>query len=110
MCFVSRLVRKFRARFAWRRAKCACPRLNRSSGAPAGPGAIHTGGQGVNEQASFDLPLPKHRRKRKLVVPREDAAFAEALRDAADIRQWTDARVAPWRVYRLAQALVKAVP
>ena len=32
--------------------------------------------------------------------------FAEAMRDARDIREWTDGpRPAPWRVYRLAQAL-----
>jgi hypothetical protein len=37
----------------------------------------------------------------------KDPAFAEAMRDAIDIRQWTDGpRAAPWRVYRLAQALV----
>ena len=73
--------------------------------------AIEGRGQGVNEQASFDLPLPKYRRKRQSVAPArpKDAAFAEALRDAADIRQWTDDRVAPWRVYRLAQALAKVV-
>jgi hypothetical protein len=36
----------------------------------------------------------------------KDPAFAEAMRDATDIRQWTDGpRPAPWRVYRLAQAL-----
>jgi hypothetical protein len=35
-----------------------------------------------------------------------DAAMSEAMRDARDIRQWTDGpRPAPWRVYRLAQAL-----
>jgi hypothetical protein len=39
----------------------------------------------------------------------KDAAFEEALRDAADIREWTDGpRPAPWRVYRLAQALKNA--
>jgi hypothetical protein len=39
----------------------------------------------------------------------KDPAFTEAMRDAADIRQWTDGpRVAPWRVYRLAQALCDA--
>ena len=33
-------------------------------------------------------------------------AFAEAMRDATDVRQWTDGpRPASWRVYRLAQAL-----
>jgi hypothetical protein len=63
----------------------------------------------VNQQASFDLPLPKHRRKRKSVEPVINAAFAEALRDAADIRQWTDGSRAPsWRIYRLAQALTNA--
>jgi hypothetical protein len=36
----------------------------------------------------------------------KDPAFAEAMRDASDIRQWTDGpKPAPWRVYRLAQAL-----
>jgi hypothetical protein len=38
----------------------------------------------------------------------KDPAFAEAMRDATDIRQWTDGpKPAPWRVYRLAQALVE---
>jgi hypothetical protein len=37
----------------------------------------------------------------------KDPAFAEAMRDATDIRQWTDRpNPAPWRVYRLAQVLV----
>lgn len=41
-----------------------------------------------------------------LVKPERDPAFAQALRDAADIREWTDGpRPAPWRIYRLAQAL-----
>jgi hypothetical protein len=58
----------------------------------------------MSMQASFDLPLPRHRRKR-ISSARERPIDAEALRDAADIRQWTDgARVAPWRIYRLAQA------
>lgn len=36
----------------------------------------------------------------------KDPAFAEAMRDAMDIRQWTDGpKSASWRVYRLAQAL-----
>ena len=62
----------------------------------------------MNQQASFDLPLPKHRRKRKSVEPVINAAFAEALRDAADIREWTDGpRPPPWRVYRLAQVLTR---
>ena len=63
----------------------------------------------MSMQASFDLPLPKHRRKRASSARERpiDAAFAEALRDAAEIRQWTDGpRPAPWRIYRLAQALV----
>lgn len=61
-----------------------------------------------NEQASFDLPLPHHRRrKRKSAAPAvRDAGFAEAMRDARDILQW---RVGPnvpeWRVYRLAIAI-----
>lgn len=39
----------------------------------------------------------------------KDPAFAEALRDATDIRQWTDGpNPPPWRVYRLAQALKNA--
>lgn len=58
------------------------------------------------EQPSFDLPLPKHRRKRASSAPAIDAAYAQALRDATDIREWTDGpRPAPWRIYRLAQAL-----
>ena len=41
-----------------------------------------------------------------LTKPAPDPAFAEAMRDAAEIRQWTDGpRAAPWRIYRLAQAL-----
>jgi hypothetical protein len=41
--------------------------------------------------------------------PAKDAAFSEAMRDAADIREWTDGpRPAPWRIYRLAQALMNA--
>ena len=37
----------------------------------------------------------------------KDPAFEQAVRDAMDIRLWTDGpRPAPWRVYRLAQALV----
>ena len=36
----------------------------------------------------------------------KDPALAEAMRDAADIRQWTDGpRAPPWRIYRLAQVL-----
>ena len=39
----------------------------------------------------------------------KDAAFEEALRDATDIRRWTDGpRPASWRVHRLAQALLDA--
>ena len=92
------------------RAKCALPPAEPKFRAALRAGRPLGRSQGVSEQASFDLPLPKHRRKRKFVAPARprDAAFAEALRDAADIRQWTDARVAPWRVYRLAQALIKA--
>lgn len=38
--------------------------------------------------------------------PARDGVFAEAMRDATDIRQWTDGpRAASWRIYRLAQAL-----
>ena len=41
-----------------------------------------------------------------LVRPEQDGAFAEAMRDATDIRQWTDGpRASSWRIYRLAQAL-----
>jgi len=37
----------------------------------------------------------------------KDPAFAEAMRDARDIREWTDgARASSWRICRLAQALV----
>jgi len=40
------------------------------------------------------------------IAPPKDPAFAEAMRDATDIREWTDGpKPAPWRVYRLAQAL-----
>ena len=36
----------------------------------------------------------------------KNPAFAEAMRDAADIRQWTDGpRATQWRIHRLAQAL-----
>ena len=36
----------------------------------------------------------------------KDPAFGEAMRDAADIREWTDGpRPSSWRVYRLAEAL-----
>jgi hypothetical protein len=39
----------------------------------------------------------------------KDPAFAEALRDARDIREWTDGpRASSWRIYRLAQALINA--
>jgi hypothetical protein len=39
----------------------------------------------------------------------KDAAFEEALRDARDIREWTDGpRAASWRIYRLAQAMIDA--
>jgi len=38
--------------------------------------------------------------------PAKDAAFSAAMRDATDIREWTDGpRAASWRIYRLAQAL-----
>jgi hypothetical protein len=62
----------------------------------------------VSAQASFDLPLPRYRRRKRKPAPAISSAFAEALRDAAEIRQWTDGpRPAPWRIYRLAQALVE---
>jgi hypothetical protein len=36
-----------------------------------------------------------------------DPAFSEAMSGATDIRQWTDGpKPAPWRVFRLAQALI----
>ena len=36
-----------------------------------------------------------------------DPAFSEAMRDATDIRLWTDGpEPALWRVYRLARALI----
>jgi hypothetical protein len=45
--------------------------------------------------------------QREGTAPVKDAAFLEAMRDAMDIRQWTDGpKPAPWRVYRLAQALI----
>jgi hypothetical protein len=38
-----------------------------------------------------------------------DPAFAEAMQAAREIREWTDGpRAAPWRIYRLAQALKNA--
>lgn len=38
----------------------------------------------------------------------KNPALAEAMRDAADIREWTDGpRASPWRIYRLAQALLR---
>jgi hypothetical protein len=41
--------------------------------------------------------------------PAKDAAFSEAMRDAEDIRRWTDGPNAPgWRIYRLAQVLTNA--
>jgi hypothetical protein len=41
--------------------------------------------------------------------PAKDAAFSAAMRDAADIREWTDGpRAASWRIYRLAQAMIDA--
>jgi hypothetical protein len=45
--------------------------------------------------------------QRGLAAPKPvDPAFAEAMRDARDIRQWTDGpNPSSWRVYRLAQAL-----
>jgi hypothetical protein len=61
----------------------------------------------VSEQASLDLALPRHRRRKRKWAAPANPAFAEALRDAAEIRRWTDGpRAAPWRIYRLAQALV----
>jgi hypothetical protein len=45
--------------------------------------------------------------QREGTAPAKDPAFAEAMRDATDIRQWTDGpKPSPWRVYRLAQALI----
>ena len=53
--------------------------------------------------------LAKARGQAKAPARPKDPAFAEAMRDAADIRQWTDGpRAAPWRIYRLAQALANA--
>jgi hypothetical protein len=50
--------------------------------------------------------LARLRAEAKAPARPKDPAFAEAMRDAAEIRQWTDGpRPAPWRVYRLAQAL-----
>ena len=50
--------------------------------------------------------LAKARAQAMAPARSKDPAFAEAMRDAADIREWTDGpRPAPWRVYRLAQAL-----
>jgi hypothetical protein len=46
--------------------------------------------------------------QRGLAAPRAvDPVFAEAMRDARDIREWTDGpRASSWRIYRLAQALI----
>jgi len=46
--------------------------------------------------------------QRGLAAPRPvDPVFEEAMRDAMDIRQWTDGpNPSSWRVYRLAQALI----
>ena len=60
----------------------------------------------MNEQASFDLPLPQHRRKRQASVRAKDGAFAEAMRDARDVIEWRLGPNAPeWRIFRLAQAM-----
>jgi hypothetical protein len=46
--------------------------------------------------------------QRASAAPAKDPAFAEAMRSAMDIRQWTDGpNRPPWRVYRLAQALTE---
>lgn len=45
--------------------------------------------------------------QRGQVVRPQETAFDEAMRDAQDIRQWTDGpNPPPWRIYRLAQVLV----
>ena len=50
--------------------------------------------------------LRKQRRGQAVELARpKDPAFAEAMRDAMDIREWTDGKPPSWRVYRLAQAL-----
>ena len=42
----------------------------------------------------------------QLVKPATNPAFEQAMRDARDIREWTDGpRASSWRIYRLAQAL-----
>jgi len=48
--------------------------------------------------------------QRGLAAPRAvDPAFEQAMRDATDIRRWTDGPNAPgWRIYRLAEALKNA--
>lgn len=50
----------------------------------------------------------RKQRRGQAVAPAlpKNPAFAEAMRDAADIREWTDhPRATQWRIYRLAQAL-----
>jgi len=45
-------------------------------------------------------------RKRSALAKQVDPAFAEAMRDARDIREWTHGpKVDGWLVYRLALAL-----
>lgn len=47
-----------------------------------------------------------NRRRRVKTAIQTDPVFAEAMRAALDIREWTDGpKPASWRVYRLAQAL-----
>jgi hypothetical protein len=53
--------------------------------------------------------LAKARAQALAPVKPKDPAFAEAMRDAREIREWTDGpKSAPWRVYRLAQVLCDA--
>ena len=60
-----------------------------------GPGARTRGRQRRHGDAAWPL-----------VKPATDAALEQAMRDATDIREWTDGpRASPWRIYRLAQAL-----
>jgi hypothetical protein len=70
------------------------------------PWAIETLAKARAQGRAAGLHGAAMRRGEATARPR-DPAFAEALRDAEDIRRWTDGpRPSRWLVYRLAQALV----
>ena len=59
------------------------------------------------EQLQLSLREPGQKRRRRAPARLKDPAFAEAMRDARAIREWTDGpNPASARVYRLAQALM----